>query len=211
MRKAAILLALSSLLWALGPLDNSIDAQERPSNIKRNVQKTNWQVFSPDGMGFSIELPGTPYHTKNPDPGPNGVEDKWFLDLFKCSKKVDFYLLDLKGNGPEEKDILSIEVLNVSSCGRPPELFDKEIDGHFLWMGGDNKSIVENNSARTKGRSRREILYNFRQAPQNGGRFLAVDAVDRIYLLSYQTETMNDDTATKAIVDRIFRSFTLIK
>jgi hypothetical protein len=198
------------LFLVIGFIVKPAEAQKQRRVQKlRNIPRLSWQKFHPPDKSFSVELPGKPYYTKNPDSGPNGVDDESLLDLFKCTKKVDFYILPITIISNTESNDFVIQVFDVSSCKRKPEVFDKEIAEHFLWMGGDSKEIMKDSSLKKYGRSWREIIY--RKGEKNGGRFLAVDARSKIYLLSYETETMNDNLFTNKIINRIFKSFILNK
>ena len=203
MKQTILKLAVFGMFLVLSITGVAIKAQKKSTDAQKFTSE--WQIFSPPDNTFSIELPGKPYHTKNPDPGPNGVEDKWFLDLFECTKKVDFFVLPITTG--LNSDNFVIEIYDVSRCKRKPELFDKEIEGQFSWMGGDNKKVLLDASSKVSGRAAREMIST--NGEGNGGHFLAVDDGKTIYLLTYQTEKMNDDIDTKMKIDRIFKSFRL--
>src|SRR5215204_143962 len=98
MKKILLKLSVLGLLLMLFAGVNSIEANGQSKGGSKSHQPVSmdWQIFSPPDRRFTVEAPEGLRHTKNPDPGPNGVEDEWFLDLFKCTNKVDFYVLDLK-------------------------------------------------------------------------------------------------------------------
>lgn len=209
MKRTLIIRILTVLLFFISSVRSESQTAVKDNKIPAKNGNPAWQLFSPADGKFSIELPAKPSFSKNPDSSDDGVADKWFFELFKCTKDVSFYFVPLSSSS-EETDKFFIEVFDVSACKRTTKLFSKEIDGLFLWFGGDNKNIISETRSKLQGRNTRGIVFrNGRIGEGNGGRIWAIDDRNRIYLLSYETESMNDDAEMNKKIDRIFRSFRL--
>lgn len=178
---------------------NYINAQAN-RKIPTNSQTTQakWIVFSPPDKGFTVELPSNPEHSNTLDPNDPG-DDK---DLFKCSKSLNSYTL-LVDSETSKLDKFTNRIIigsfDVSGCQRSNPSFIKETKILSEFLGGDNKTTIENSKVYVSGLPARNLVfYN-----EGYGRILMINAKRRIFMLIYFT---NKDNPSE-VAERIFRTF----
>lgn len=178
---------------------SSVDAQRNcQSATSTNTTQSGWRVFSPPDRSFTVELPGRPRHTNNPD--PKGVDEQSFFEWFDCIRSVDFYVLPLNISSPANAFLVG--VFDVSRCKRRPEMFNEEVERLVLVIGGDNKRLISDSAVSVDGLPGREFTYANGDA---NGRVLIVNANRRIYTLIYETDVPAGASSSEAM--RMFRTF----
>lgn len=195
MRKMATVLFALAVLNAMLPTTNS---QLLGCAIMQERTQSGWRVYSPRSKNFTVEVPGEPRRTNNPD--PQGVDERSFLEWFKCSRSVTFYVLRLRPISPGNAFVIGD--FDVSRCKRKPEMFDEEVKGLVAILGGDNKQIISNSPVVVKGLPGHEFIY------ENGdvnGRVLIINASRRIYALLYESDVPK--SASSPETTRMFSSF----
>ncbi len=196
MRKMATVLFATAVLNATLPA--STNSQLQGCTIMQERTQSGWRVYFPPNKNFTVELPGEPHPTNNPDPG--GVDERSFLEWFKCTRSVAFYVLRLRPSSPANAFVIGD--FDVSGCKRKPQLFDEEVKGLVAILGGDNKQIISNSAVVVNGLPGHEFIY------ENGevnGRVLIINASRRIYALLYESDVPR--AASSPETTRMFSSF----
>ena len=169
-------------------------AQTEQRRTKSNrIGKSSWQVFSPAGMGFRIEVPSKPHRIDDlyGDADPNGYSS---IDVYGVSQ-----------SSPLRREY-QIIVLVPSEGMLKEDSRGNKLGGLQFTIGGDDAEPTSQSSIRVNGLKGREFIYDFPNAEALGHRKgQIIDAGKKIFILIYATDASSD--LNSSATGRFFMSF----
>jgi len=149
----------------------------------------SWRGFSPPHKQLIIELPEAPKLLT--------LKDERLPSIFPGSGTSTYYSVDLKPGGLHELFFGFVNLSKHLSNRR----FDQTVNGHMLWIAGDDKHFSKEVDLSVGGLHGREFVFT---KGDMSGRALFLNGGNRVYLLMYSAE---GEGSPKETLDRIFDSF----